>query len=64
MTKFERVGVNHQFDARNADEAKSNFAHSCECCCSQGRHSDCRRCHISYTYSLMIAYFADKEKEI
>ena len=63
MTNFERVGVNLQLDSHNVEEAKEKFAHSCECCCSTGRYSDCNRCSISYTHTLIMAYFNDKNKK-
>ena len=61
MTKFEQIGVNMQFDAKSADDAKSLFDYSCKCCCETGRYSDCKRCAIEYTHRLMIAYFNDKK---
>jgi hypothetical protein len=61
MTKFERVGVNRQYDATTLEEARKSFRHSCECCCHKGMHIDCDRCAIAYTHNLIVAYFNDKE---
>lgn len=59
MTKFERIGVNRQYDAATVEEANKTFEHSCECCCNKGMHIECDRCAIAYTHSLVIAYFND-----
>lgn len=61
MTKFERVGVNYQFDANSIEEANKSFAHSCKCCCNKGIRLECDKCAIEYTHQLVVAYFADKE---
>lgn len=63
MDKFERVGVNLLYDTTNTQEANDTFAYSCNCCSSRGRHSDCRKCAIASTHSLLTAYFADKERQ-
>lgn len=60
MTKFERIGVNHQFDARSIEEANKAFENSCKCCCNKGIRLTCDRCSISYTHDLICAYFSDK----
>lgn len=62
MTKFERIGVNYQFDATNIEEANKSFAHSCECCCNKGIRLECDKCAIEYTHRLVAAYFTDKNK--
>ena len=59
MTKFERVGVNFQYDARDIDEANKSFAYSCECCCTKGMRIDCDRCAIAHMHNLVVAYFND-----
>ena len=61
MTKFETIGVNHQYDANNKSEARSAFMHSCNCCVSKGMRIDCDRCAIAHTHSLVMAYFDDKK---
>ena len=63
MTKFETVGVNRQFDARNIEEANKSFTNSCKCCCEKGIKLECDRCSISYTHDLICAYFNDKNNE-
>ena len=60
MTKFEQVGVNHQFDAANTTEANKAFQHSCDVCCNRGIKLTCDKCAIAYTHKLMCAYFADR----
>ena len=62
MTKFEQIGVNHQYDAENKKEANRAFAHSCDCCCHKGIKIDCDRCSIAYVHKLVVAYFDDKEQ--
>lgn len=64
MSNFERIGVNHQFDAHSIEEANKAFAHSCEVCCSKGRYSNCNQCAIDYTHQLVVAYFNDKNKSL
>lgn len=63
MTKFETIGVNYQYAARNTDEANKAFAHSCDCCCHKGIRLDCDRCSIAFVHSLVVAYHADKGNE-
>ena len=67
MTKFETIGINYQYEARNKHEANKSFEHSCKCCCEKGMHIECDRCAIAQAHSLIIAYFDDrrvrKEKE-
>lgn len=41
MTRFEEVGVNHQYEANNIKDAIRAFKYSCDCCCSKGMHLDC-----------------------
>ena len=61
MTKFERIGINHQYAAINKTEAQKSFSYSCKCCCDKGMRLDCDRCAISHVHSLVMAYFDDKE---
>ena len=60
MTKFETIGVNYQYDARNVNEANKAFNHSCRCCCSKGIQLNCDKCSIAFVHSLIVAYFDDK----
>lgn len=62
MTKFEQIGINHQYDAKCKIEANKAFENSCKCCCQKGMRIDCDRCAIAHTHELIIAYFDDKEK--
>lgn len=63
MTKFETIGISHQYDATNVYEANKAFQRSCNCCCAKGMHIECDRCAIAATHALIMAYFNDKEKE-
>lgn len=60
MTKFEQVGVNYQYEARNTQEANKSFQYSCKCCCTKGIHLECDRCAIATVHGLMVAYFDGK----
>ena len=60
MTKFEQIGVNYQYDAKSADQAKKSFQYSCNCCCAKGMHIECDRCAIAHTHSLVLAYYDGK----
>lgn len=62
MTKFETIGVNFQYDARTKQEAETSFMLSCTSCCKKGMRIDCDKCAIAHVNSLVVAYFADKEK--
>lgn len=63
MTKFEKIGVNYQFDANNIEEANKAFERSCNACCHMGRHAKCKQCAIDCTHKMVVAYFNDKAKE-
>lgn len=63
MTKFEQIGVNHQYDAESIKEANKAFAHSCNCCCHKGMQINCDRCSIAYVHSLVVASFNDNRKD-
>lgn len=57
MTKFEQIGVNHQYEAENKQQANRSFRYSCRCCCQRGMHIECDHCAIAYTHDLVIASF-------
>ena len=63
MIKFERIGVNLQYDADSLKEANRSFRYSCECCCTKGIRLDCDRCAIAHAHQMVAAYFSDKNKE-
>ncbi len=64
MIKFERVGVNFQYEAASIEQANNSFKYSCECCCTKGIRLDCDRCAIAHAHSLVVACFNDtKAKE-
>lgn len=63
MTKFEKIGVNYQFDANNIEEANKAFERSCNACCHMGRRAKCKQCAIDCTHTMVVAYFNDKAKE-
>lgn len=62
MTRFERVGVNYQYEASNIKEANKAFRHSCNCCCHKGKRIDCDRCAIAFNHNLVVAYFNDRRE--
>ena len=57
MTKFEQVGVEFQYDARNKKEANRSFQYSCRVCCERGMHIECDRCAIAATNAILVAAF-------
>ena len=59
MTKFEQIGIEHQYATSSTEEANKAFARSCQCCCNKGLHIDCDKCHISATHQLIVAIFSD-----
>jgi hypothetical protein len=59
MIKFERVGVNFQYEATSIEQANKSFKYSCECCCNKGIRLDCDRCAIAHAHNLVVAYFDD-----
>ena len=61
MTKFETIGISHQYDATSIQDANKAFMHSCNCCCAKGMHIECDKCAIAFTHSLVVAYFNDKK---
>lgn len=63
MTKFETVGVNLQYNARNTQEANKAFKYSCDCCCNKGMKLECDRCAIAYAHSMVCACFSDQEQK-
>ena len=62
MTKFEQIGVNHQYDSTTPFEANRAFNRSCTICCHKGIHLDCEKCSISHVHTLVMAYFDDIQK--
>lgn len=62
MTKFEQVGINHQYDAASKRDAYRAFARSCHACCSKGIQLDCDKCAIAQAHNLVVAIFDDMEK--
>ena len=57
MTKFDQVGVEFQYDARNKKEANRSFQYSCRVCCERGMHIECDRCAIAATNAILVAAF-------
>lgn len=57
MTKFEQVGVEFQYDARNKKEANRSFQYSCRVCCERGMHIECDGCAIAVTHAVLVAAF-------
>lgn len=61
MTKFERVGINMQYDSATKEIAIKKFSRSCECCCNRGMHIKCDQCAIETVHKLVIASFETEE---
>ena len=61
MTKFERIGINRQYESTNTEEANRNFTRSCECCCNRGMHINCDKCGIAFAHSLVVASFEERK---
>ena len=57
MTKFERIGVSFQHDARSKAEANLSFKYSCRVCCERGLPINCERCAIASANDLTVAAF-------
>ena len=61
MTKFESIGVARQYEATSINQAKKEFARSCDFCCTRGIHLECLGCSISFTHNLVMDYFAKRK---
>ena len=57
MSHFETIGVERQYNAINANEAKRAFSNSCTKCCTRGKQINCDRCHIAFAHELAIFCF-------
>ena len=53
MTRFEERGIDRQYNARNAREARRALEKSCEICSTQGKFISCDRCAIAYINQLV-----------
>lgn len=62
MSKFEEIGINYQFDAKNIHEADKALATSCDICVKSGKNISCDKCRIEYTHQLIVSYFTTKQK--
>lgn len=54
VERFETIGANLQWNARNAWQAKKLFEHSCELCCLRGLRIECERRHIQAAHDYVI----------
>lgn len=63
MTKFEQIGVQYQYEARNKAQALRSYEYSCRCCCEKGMHLDCDRCAIAHTHNEVVAIMDDMAKD-
>lgn len=57
MSHFEEIGVDYQYNARNAEMAQKLFGRSCHKCSTQGKHIDCDKCAISAAHNLIMTMF-------
>lgn len=55
MTKFEQIGINNLYKAKDKETLNRNFSWSCDLCCNRGMRIECDRCGIAYTHSLLIS---------
>ena len=63
MTKFENIGVAHQYESRNIKEANKEFERSCNFCCNNGMHIECKCCCIAFAHDVMENYFFVQEQK-
>lgn len=61
MTKFEQIGINHQYNSTNKDDAIKSFNYSCNVCCTRGMHISCDKCSIACVHSLVVATFEESK---
>lgn len=64
MSKFEQIGINYQYAARDMEDANNKFEYSCNCCCNRGRNVPCDRCGIAVAHNLVVACFTDKANAV
>ena len=58
MSHFEQIGVDYQYNAKNAKMAEKSFEKSCSKCCTQGKHIECSRCAISEAHNSIMMIFS------
>lgn len=58
MSIFEEIGVEYQYNAKNALMAKQSLEYSCHKCCTQGRHLSCSNCAIATAHNLVLLMFS------
>jgi hypothetical protein len=57
MTMFEQRGIDRQYNARSAREARRALEHSCEICATQGKYIRCANCMIASVHQLVTEMF-------
>lgn len=55
-TKFEEIGAEMQFAARNPWQAEKLFEKSCKACVTRGMKIECERCHIDAAHKFIMEY--------
>lgn len=53
MTRFEERGIDRQYNARSAREARRALEKSCEICATQGKYITCAHCMIASVHNLV-----------
>lgn len=53
MTRFEERGIDRQYNARSAREARRALEQSCEICATQGKYITCAHCMIASVHNLV-----------
>lgn len=54
MTKFEEIGVDRQYEALNAWQAKKQLELSCKLCCERGLRIICDSCQIQTAHNIVM----------
>lgn len=57
MTRFEQRGIDRQYNARSAREARRALEQSCEICATQGKYITCAHCMIASVHQLVTEIF-------
>lgn len=57
MTRFEERGIDRQYNARSAREARRALEQSCEICATQGKYITCAHCMIASVHNLVTEMF-------
>lgn len=62
MTKFERIGVDHQLSSLGIADAQRKMSNSCDLCCRRNLTLDCDHCAIRECHRNLLGAFADRAR--